>query len=184
MPRRPLTAAETRGHVLDQGCPTPCRGHAIRTKPVTTLHVTLLGRGFNSRHLHQMTAPVWGPVLCHRGIRCRKRQLLLRCTRRQLLLRSLTLHWPNMKMFGRWIPDRSVRNPPPDWMVNIRKFFAYLGLPLGRLVCTILGRSDGKTHALGQRTPKSCAGLVEDLPVQGFSQPSDTLLLVQGESSW
>ena len=48
-----LTVAETRRRVLDQGCLVPCRGHEIQTKPVTSLHVTLLGRGFDSRHLHQ-----------------------------------------------------------------------------------------------------------------------------------
>ena len=64
LPRRPLTAAETGGRVLDQGGPVPCRGHAIRTKPVTTLHATLLGRGFNSRHLHQWDGPRSGAVLC------------------------------------------------------------------------------------------------------------------------
>lgn len=41
----------------------PCRGHAKRTKPVKSLHVTLLGRGFNSRHLHQSRPPVGRPFV-------------------------------------------------------------------------------------------------------------------------
>jgi len=43
-----------RGQVLDQGCPTfPAEVTQNGPSLWMSFHITLLGRGFNSRHLHQ-----------------------------------------------------------------------------------------------------------------------------------